>query len=183
MIKRFCKIENGKVTNIINAEQSFIDSLADVYVASETAFIGQEYVNGVFVIPAPTVKTLNELKAEKVKFVQDKYEMERTALITVPKEEEKAWGIQQEEYNACIADPTNPGSTIDLSVPTPAIDGLVQGDNAVGGTITKAELVKRIGNNILGMISATAVITGKQHGYERKINACTTVEELEALVL
>ena len=171
---KFCKIENGKVTNVIKAEQSFVDSLPDTYIASETAFIGQEFDGTNFIVPTPVLPTLEENKATKIKQVQDKYEAQRLSLMPLP-EERKTWNIQEAEYNAYM---------LDNLAPTPAIDGLVSGDNAVGGTITKAELIAKIGLNITAYINAIAMITGMQHGYERKINSPTiTQAELDAIVI
>ena len=117
--------------------------------------------------------TLEENKATKIKQVQDKHESQRLSLMPLP-EERKTWDIQEAEYNAYI---------LDNLAPTQGIDGLVAGDNAVGGTITKAELITKIGLNITAYVSAVATITGMQHGYERKINACTTQAELDLIVV
>lgn len=171
---KFCKIENGKVTNIITAEQAFVDTLTDTYIASETAFIGQEYDGISFVVPEVVAKTIDELKASKIKQVQVKYEAQRIALITVPSGEKDTWDEQRKEYEAYM---------LDNLTPTPSIDGLVAGDNLVGGTMTRAELIAKIGENIDAYRSAVATITGMQHGYERKINACTTQAELDAIVV
>ena len=170
---RFYKIENGKVTNIIEAEQAFIDTLVDTYVANETAFIGQDYDGTNFITPTVVLPTLEENKATKIKQVQSKYEAQRLSLMPLP-EERKTWDIQEAEYNAYM---------LDNLAPTPGIDGLVAGDTAVGGTITKAELITKIGLNITAYVNAIAMITGMQHGYERKINACTTQAELDLIVV
>ena len=119
-------------------------------------------------------RTFEELQTAKLKEVQNKYELQRQALITVPQGEEDTWAEQRKEYEAY---------QLDNTALTPSIDGLVAGDNLVGGTITKVELIAKIGVNISDLISGIATITGMQHGYERKINACTTQAELDAIVI
>lgn len=48
---KFAIIENSKVVNVALADQP----LADNWVESETAAIGDEYTNGTFATPSPTV--------------------------------------------------------------------------------------------------------------------------------
>jgi hypothetical protein len=112
-------------------------------------------------------------KATKLKQVQEKYEAQRLALMHLP-EEHKTWNIQEAEYNAYM---------LDNLAPTPAIDGLVQGRNTAGDMITKAELIIKIGTAIDSYITAVAIITGTQHGYESLIKACTTQTELDAIII
>lgn len=51
---KFAIIENSKVVNVALAEQP----LADNWIASETAAIGDEYANGAFTTPTPMVDPL-----------------------------------------------------------------------------------------------------------------------------
>lgn len=130
-------------------------------------WMGNEWKN----VPMPQL-SFEKQKVNKIAKVVEIYEKKRVAVSAVPSEEKATWDIQKAEYEAYM---------VDNNALTPVIDMLVQGDNDVGGTITKEELMVKIGNSIQAYINAIAFITGQQHGLERRINATTTLAELAAV--
>ena len=63
---------------------------------------------------------------------------------------------------------------IDSTTPTPIVDAL-----ATARGIDREVLLSKIGDNVL----AITTIQGEQNALEDRINACTTLEELEAIVV
>ena len=161
---KFCKIENKKVTDIIEAEQSFVDHLPGTYIQGN-GNIGDSYVNGVFTAPI-LLKTLDEQKLAKIKQLHDKYQkMYDAYLAQYPKREVDSFAVKQAEAIAY---------NLDNTAPTPVIDALIKtsGD-------TKSDYVA----SVLAKVTALAEQEGQMVKIRDSIKACTTQKDLDAIVI
>lgn len=165
---KFCRIENGKVTNIINAEQAFIDTMTDTYVASETAYIGQEYDGTSFVVPVVVAKTIDELKAEKIKQLHTKFNTDYTNYLaqypTIEIESFKDRGNEAKDY------------MLDNTTPTPLIDATLKVGYTEAQRVAEITAVDTKAKYILNL-------GGIARDTRDLINACTTQAELDAIVI
>ena len=162
---KFCKIENGKVTNIISAEQSFIDTLPDTYFQSEDAFIGQGFDGINLIVEEEVLPTLEENKIKKSKLNTDNAQrLMSEEFSSSPDFEIKSFSTQQREYEAYILDNT---------APTPFIDGIIL------PTETKAEFMAKVGANL----SFIQGIQKQMRQTDLEIKNCTTQNELDMVVI
>jgi hypothetical protein len=89
-------------------------------------------------------------------------DMLRNSLATY---EVESWPIQTLEYSRYLADP---------EAPTPYVDGL-----AYGRGLSRVEVMDKIGIKVRSF----AALQGSQHGMEDRVDAATTVAEVEAIVV
>jgi hypothetical protein len=167
---RYCKIENNKVTNVIKADQSFIDSLTDTYVQDDLAQVGFELVNGILTdtTPLPTPPTLDENKQSKIKALQDKYQADYDVYLSQYPQSEIA--TFNDKKNEALA------YNLDNTTPTPIIDSIVTG---YGTAITKLDYI----NSVLAKITYLAKTEGQMVAIRDSIKAVTTQAELDAIVI
>lgn len=52
-MSKFAEIVDNKVVNVILADQEFVDTLDGVYVQSDTAGVGYDYIDGKLIPPQP----------------------------------------------------------------------------------------------------------------------------------
>jgi len=147
------KFRNIKTGNIIVASQEFIDNRVD---SSDW-----ELVPEVVITP-----TLEELKQQKIKQLQDKYQEEYdTYLAQYPQSEVATFEDKKREALAY---------DLDSASPTPILDNILLGYN---GTVTKAEYVA----SILAKVNYLAQREGVMVAKRDAIKACTTQDELDAI--
>lgn len=147
------KFKNIKTNNIISASQEFIDSLPDVQDWEE-------------VIDVPYIPTFDELKEHKIKELHDKYQAEYdNYLAKYPKREVDTFGVKQAEATAY---------TLDNTSPTPVIDSIVAG--------TGEDRVAYI-ESVMQKVTYLAMQEGEMVSVRDAIKACTTQEELDAILI
>lgn len=82
---RYAKIENNKVENVIVLQDEDVHLMPSdwILVKSDTANIGDEYVNGVFVAQAPAYieLTIEDAKAEKITQIRQEQSQQINALL------------------------------------------------------------------------------------------------------
>lgn len=162
---KYCTVENGVVTSIIKAEAPFNGH--NVLAEADTA-IGDLYDGSTFSKPEITVpiKPLEEQKQDKINQLQTKYQLEYNAYLSqYPQREIASFPAKQAEALAYTADNT---------APTPVIDAILTTNPA-----TKADYVA----SIMAKITALANQEGAMVAIRDSIKACTTQDELDAIVI
>lgn len=144
---------NKKTNRTIVANETFIQSLPD---ANDWEYI----------IEDEQTKTLDELKLEKIKLLHKKYEQSyQEYLNSYPKNEVDSFDDKKREALAWSADNT---------APTPIIDSILTGLGE-----DKATYI----NSILAKVQYLAQKEGEMVKTRDAIKACTTQEELDAIVV
>lgn len=151
-----------------NGEHRFanLDGSEDQYIQDDWEYIGEDTEDKPFEFP----QTLAEAKSKKLSIFSTQYESAVKAMIGDTDTSEMAsWTKQESEARAWIADNT---------ALTPVIDNLLIGRN-MGET--KAQLVAKIIAKADGYAVAYSQVLGQYHAKQKSIEACATVEEVNAL--
>ena len=170
---RFCKVENGIVTNIIKADQSFIDTLSGMYIQDDNAKIGWELVNGVLIDPSPTPPppTIEELIESKLNELKQYINNQKAAV------ESKYSDISIESF----ADKRKEALAwkVNNTAPTPYVDMMCTlPDGSIDAT-ARVDLL----NAILTKVAQVAQLEAYERSTRIAIEACTTQEELNAILI
>jgi len=169
---RYCKIVNNKVVNIIKADQSFIDSLTDIYIQDDLAQIGFELVNNILTdtTPLPTPPTLAENKTAKIK-----------ELISYMNSQEQ---LMKADYSGVSITSFLDKRTealawrVSNTAPTPYVDALNTKAGVLDTVARDAQLTA-----ILVKVDAIAQLEAYEDVTRTAIKACTTQAELDLIVI
>lgn len=164
---RFAIVENGTVTNVIEADAGFAASIGAV--AAETASIGDLYANGQFAAPAPA----QDWPALIAAYTLDNNRAYESAIARLtsdyPAAEIQTWERQRAEVGAWDED---------KSARTPWIDNA-----AAARGLDRNEYLARTLEKVNAFATASAFLTGRRQGIDDQIKATTTVGELNAVVI
>jgi len=164
-MKTYAQIIDNKVYGIFNYEvlPQFHKDIVMIDITGRTdVVVGMEYDGTIFI--SQTLPTLDELKLEKIKHLQDKYQKEYDAyLAQYPKREVDSFPVKQAEAIAY---------NLDNTAPTPIIDAIVSKNGAA-----KDDYVA----SILTKVTALAAQEGEMVAIRDSIKACTIQDELDAI--
>ena len=169
-MKTYAQIVNNKVHGIYDydvlPEFSTDIKMVDITNLTTKPNIDDSYDGTNFIAKTVIVPTLDEQKQAKIKQLQDKYQSEYDAyLAQYPKREVDSFPVKQAEAIAY---------NLDNTAPTPVIDAIVSKNGAA-----KDDYVA----SILTKVTALAAQEGEMVAIRDSIKACTTQDELDAIVV
>jgi len=166
-MKTYAQIVDNKVYGIFNYEvlPQFHKDIVMIDITGRTdVFVGMEYDGTIFI--SQTLPTLDEQKQTKIKQLQDKYQSEYDAyLAQYPKREVDSFPVKQAEAIAY---------NLDNTAPTPVIDAIISKNGAAKDDYVASILIK---------VTALAAQEGEMVAIRDSIKACTTQDELDAIVV
>lgn len=119
-MQRYAIVTDNVVTNVTRATSP----LADNWVASDTAGIGDQYDpnEGTFTRPAAPAPSIEELRAEALSRINAEYSARASVLAgDYPAAEQQSWPMQVTEAAAVLADDSAPTPWIDAAAPARGI--------------------------------------------------------------
>ena len=169
-MKTYAQIVNNKVHGIYDydvlPEFSTDIKMVDITNLTTKPNIDDSYDGTNFIAKTVIVPTLDEQKQAKIKQLQDKYQSEYDAyLAQYPKREVDSFPVKQSEAIAY---------NLDNTAPTPVIDAIISKNGAA-----KSDYVA----SILTKVTALAAQEGEMVAIRDSIKACTTQDELDAIVV
>jgi len=157
----------------VNKETNVIEDIVDHYNSYDDGYLYIERLDGVigdylFVneFGVKYVTFLDKQKQAKIKQLQDKYQqMYNDYLAQYPKREVDSFPVKQAEAIAY---------NLDNTAPTPVIDAIISKNGAAKDDYVASILIK---------VTALAAQEGEMVAIRDSIKACTTQDELDAIVV
>jgi hypothetical protein len=160
---RIAEIINGFVTNVIESEILF-----DGYIQSDTANIGDQYINGEFVTPNIPIVSLADTKTQKAAEINSVCQAMLFAMQqSYPESEILLWPKQEAEALAVMAD---------SSASAPLIDSIAQARG-----VTRINLAMRIMTLSNAYATAAGAIIGRKQSLLDQLEIASTIEAVEII--